>query len=97
MGFNLVSLGTLDESLAHPREILLPVLLKNAKGFCLIHNHPSGSLEPSGSDRALTRRLKEASDLLRLEFCDHVIVNSNPEGTCSEASDYWSFREHGFI
>ncbi|MEM9236061.1 MAG: DNA repair protein RadC [Verrucomicrobiota bacterium] len=88
-----ISSGTLNETSAHPREVLRPVILRNAHGFVLIHNHPSGDPTPSGADRQFTRRLAEAADLLQLRFVDHVIIGRPDQGR----SPYFSFREGGLI
>lgn len=69
-----VSHGILNESLAHPREILKPVLLHNGFGFILAHNHPSGDPRPSSSDETLTQVIKEAAMLLDIPMLDHIIV-----------------------
>lgn len=88
-----VSLGTLNESLAHPREILRPAISHGAYGFVLVHNHPSGDPSPSEADRALTRRIREAADLLQMRFLDHMIIGRRREGVLP----YFSFREHGLL
>ncbi len=88
-----ISLGTLNETSAHPRDILRPVLVQGAYGFILVHNHPSGDPSPSSADIALTRRLREAAELLQVNFLDHVII-----GSPSDAHDaYYSFRESGVL
>jgi DNA repair protein RadC len=86
--------GTINESSAHPREIVTKVLAHRAPAFILIHNHPSGDPSPSDADKRLTRRLKEAADLLGLTFCDHMIIGSPAEG---RALPYFSFRECGIL
>ena len=88
-----VSIGTLDETIAHPRDILRPVLLFNAHSFLLVHNHPSGDPSPSSADRQITRRLAEASELMRLKFQDHVIIGVPRENE----EPYFSFREMGLM
>lgn len=88
-----VSIGTLDETIAHPRDILRPVLVFNAHSFLLVHNHPSGDPSPSSADRQITRRVAEAADLMRLKFVDHIIIGSPRENT----EPYFSFREMGLI
>jgi DNA repair protein RadC len=90
-----VSTGTLNETVAHPRDILHPVLLRQCHGFVLVHNHPSGDPAPSAADRAITRRVKEAADLMRVEMLDHVIVG-HPSGH-ADGTGYFSFREHGML
>lgn len=88
-----ISLGTLNESLAHPREILRPAISHGAYAFVLVHNHPSGDPTPSEADRALTRRIREAADLMQIHLLDHVIVGRERVG----APPYFSFKEHGLL
>jgi DNA repair protein RadC len=88
-----ISLGSLAECIAHPRDIFRSVIQHNAAGFILVHNHPSGDPTPSEADRRLTIRLAESAKLLQLNFCDHVIVGSPSPGR----SPYFSFREAGII
>jgi DNA repair protein RadC len=83
-----VSLGTVNESSAHPREIFRPVIAAAAFGFALIHNHPSGDPTPSKSDHSVTRRISEAASLLQIACFDHVIVGR---------PGHFSFREAGII
>lgn len=91
---NLVSLGSLNESIAHPREIFRPALVAAAYGVVVMHNHPSGDPQPSEADRRLTRRLAEAGTLLQVPLVDHVIAGKprNPE-----KPPYFSFREAGLL
>jgi DNA repair protein RadC len=93
LGTTLVSVGTVNESNAHPREILRPVITRDAYGFVLIHNHPSGDPSPSRSDEATTRRLVEAANLMQVRFIDHMIIGKPSPGR----SAYYSFREAGLI
>lgn len=88
-----VSRGTLNESLAHPREILRPAISHNAYGFVLVHNHPSGDPSPSEADRALTRRIREGAELLQIHFLDHVIIGRERPGCLP----YFSFKGHGML
>ena len=88
-----VSLGSLNETLAHPREILRPAVLHNAFAFILVHNHPSGDPTPSDADRRVTMRLAEAAKMLQVSFFDHVILGSPAENRAA----YFSFREAGVI
>jgi DNA repair protein RadC len=88
-----VSLGTINESLAHPREILRPAISHGAYAFVLVHNHPSGDPMPSEADRALTRRIREAADLMQIHLLDHVIIGRERPG----APPYFSFKEHGLL
>jgi len=88
-----VSLGTLNESLAHPREILRPAIAHTAYAFVLVHNHPSGDPTPSEADRSLTRRIREAGELMQIHLLDHVIIGRERPG----APPYFSFKEHGLL
>ncbi len=93
VGTTVVSVGTVSESNAHPREILRPVITRGAHGFVLIHNHPSGDPSPSRSDEMVTRRLVEAASLMQVRFLDHVIIGKPAPGR----SAYFSFREAGLV
>lgn len=93
IGTNLISVGTVSESVAHPREVLRPVITRGAHGFVLIHNHPSGDPSPSRSDEVVTRRLAEAAQLMQVHFMDHVIIGRPAPGR----SPYFSFREAGML
>ena len=91
----VVSVGTMNESLAHPRDFMATVLAARqanpqAKltGFMIMHNHPSGKTDPSDADRAITRRFAEAGEMLGIPLIDHVITNGET---------YFSFREHGMV
>ena len=88
-----VSLGSLNECLAHPREILRPAVLHNAFAFILVHNHPSGDPTPSDADRRVTLRMAEAARMLQVNFFDHVILGSPAQDRVA----YFSFREAGVI
>lgn len=93
IGTNVVSIGTVNESNAHPREIMRPVITRGAHGFVLIHNHPSGDPSPSRSDETVTRRLRDAASLMQVLFLDHVIIGKPAPGR----QPYYSFREAGLI
>lgn len=85
--------GTLNESVAHPRDILRCALAGNAHAFILAHNHPSGDPSPSESDRQLTRRIREAGELMKIHLADHIIIGAPRKG----AKPYFSFREAGLL
>lgn len=89
----VVSMGTVSEASAHPREVLRPVIARAAYGFVLLHNHPSGDPSPSAADNSVTRRIAEAATLMQLRFVDHVIIG-RPEGG---RSPYFSYREAGMV
>jgi DNA repair protein RadC len=69
-----VSIGSLNASIVHPREVFLPAILHSAASVVLVHNHPSGDPEPSEEDLTITRRLVEVGDLVGIGVLDHVIV-----------------------
>lgn len=74
IGCFIVSVGTLDQSIANGREIFQPLILGNARSFILFHNHPSGSLEPSQNDIKTTRVISEASKMFDIILLDSLIV-----------------------
>jgi DNA repair protein RadC len=69
-----VSIGSLNASIVHPREVFLPAILHSAASVILVHNHPSGDPEPSDEDVNITRRLVQVGDLVGIGVLDHVIV-----------------------
>lgn len=89
-----ISMGTVNETVAHPREILSRVITYKAYAFVLVHNHPSGDPQPSEADRRLTRRVKEGAELLGLVFADHVIIGATAVG---RGTPYFSFKERGLL
>jgi DNA repair protein RadC len=74
IGVNLVSLGTLTAAAVHPREVLKPAVLLNSASIIVFHNHPSGNTEPSIDDIEISKRLKDAAELMGINFLDHIIV-----------------------
>jgi len=70
----LVSLGTLNSSLVHPREVFTRAVGERSAQIIIAHNHPSGEANPSEDDIALTKRLVKAGELLGIELIDHIIV-----------------------
>jgi DNA repair protein RadC len=75
-GRETVSIGSLNASIVHPREVFLPAILHSAAALVLVHNHPSGDPEPSEEDLSITRRLVEVGELVGISVLDHVIVAS---------------------
>jgi DNA repair protein RadC len=69
-----VSIGSLNSSIVHPREVFRPALIASAASIALVHNHPSGDPEPSEEDLLITRRLAAAGELLGIGVVDHVII-----------------------
>lgn len=74
IGWEVVSQGTINASLAHPREVFKGAILSNAAAIIIAHNHPSGDPSPSDEDVRLTKRIKEAGHIMGIELLDHVIV-----------------------
>lgn len=83
-----ISIGTLNASIVHPRDVFNISIKKNANAIILIHNHPSGDTSPSKEDVNVTYRLKEAGELLGIKVLDHIIIGDN---------NYLSFKEEKII
>ena len=75
-----VSVGSVNESIAHPRDVFRPAVISSAYAVIVAHNHPSGDPSPSQSDHSLTRRLAEAAELLQIKLLDHIIIGAPAEG-----------------
>lgn len=73
----VISIGTVDANIVHPREVFRPALACSAVGVVLVHNHPSGILEPSAEDRRVTKQIKEAGALIGIELVDHLVVTAD--------------------
>lgn len=78
----IISVGTLDTSVVHPREIFEPALRHSAAGVVVAHNHPSGDCDPSSDDISITKRLRQAGELMGIELFDHVIISSKTWKSC---------------
>ncbi len=87
LAIRVVSIGILNKTIVHPREVYANPLSDRAAAIVVCHNHPSGQLEPSEEDRSITRRLYEAGELLGITLLDHLILS--PRG------GYYSFIEAG--
>ncbi len=83
-----VFIGTLNQSLVHPREVFADAIADRAAGIIISHNHPSGTLEASRADIQITQRLKEVSKLVGIELLDHVILSKY---------GYYSFSDEGLL
>lgn len=88
-----ISLGSLSESIAHPREVFRPALIYSAYALILVHNHPSGDPTPSAADIRMSRLMGDASKLLQVKLLDHVIIGAPSEGR----RPYYSFKEAGVL
>ena len=87
-GHHLVSFGCLNQAMAHPREVFRAAVIGAAYGVVLMHNHPSGEVEPSSADVQTTKTLAEAGRILQIEVVDHIIVGHDR---------HCSFRETGLL
>lgn len=88
IGTELVSEGSLTNSVVHPREVFLPAILQHAASICVAHNHPSGDPMPSIEDRQLTAVLLAAGQTLGIPLLDHLIIGDGA---------YYSFQEDGAL
>ncbi len=85
MSIRVVTIGLVNKTQVHPREVFADVLSERASAIIVAHNHPQGEILPSDEDFRVTRMLQNASDMLRLNFLDHIIFNTK---------GYYSFLEH---
>ena len=74
VAIEVVSMGSLNQSIVHPREVFKTALLSSAAAIILVHNHPTGDPSPSREDLEITRRLREAGELLGVKVLDHIII-----------------------
>ena len=88
-----VSIGSVNESIAHPRDVFRPAVVSSAYAMIVVHNHPSGDPSPSQTDHSLTRRLAEAAELLQIKLLDHIIIGAPSE----QGVGYFSFKEAGVL
>jgi DNA repair protein RadC len=84
----VVSVGTLNSSLVHPREVFVSAIRERANSIILVHNHPSGSCSPSVEDEKITSIFRDSGDLLGIKLLDHVVISKR---------EFYSFREKGLI
>lgn len=92
-GWHIVSIGSINESVASPREVYRPAIAHAAYGIVLMHNHPSGDPAPSRGDVAVTNKLKEAGSILEIRLIDHIIMGKPQPGR----TEYYSFLESGIL
>ena len=90
IGLNTVSIGSLNASVVHPREVFKPAILANANAVLCAHNHPSGAPAPSQEDRLLTRKLVLAGEALGIKILDHIILVDGSE-------TYYSFADEQLL
>jgi len=84
-----ISIGSLNASIVHPRELFRDAVRYSAASMILVHNHPSGDVTPSEEDIRLTQRLIKCGDLMGIQIVDHVIV--------ARGHKFLSMKEHGYI
>ncbi|MGF1534939.1 MAG: DNA repair protein RadC [Elainellaceae cyanobacterium] len=89
LGSQVLSVGTATETLAHPRDIFRAVIRHGATRVVVAHNHPSGSIEPSAEDLALTRQLLSGSDILGIPLLDHLILGNGNFVSLRQKTDLW--------
>ena len=85
---NVVSVGSLNTSIVHPREVFKPAILSNSASIILFHNHPSGDPAPSREDISITERIKESGNILGIKLIDHIIIGND---------SYCSLKERGIV
>jgi len=88
IGISTISIGTLNASLVHPREVFKDAIIHSAASVVLAHNHPSGDPEPSEDDLKITKKLVDSGKILGVEVIDHIIIAKN---------GFKSFKEEGLI
>lgn len=88
LGNRIITVGLLNHSLVHPREVFADAITDRAASVICVHNHPSGTLEPSSQDLAITAQLKEAGALVGIPLIDHIII---------ARSGFLSMRERGLL
>ena len=80
-----ISKGTINSSLVHPREVFREAILNSTNKIIVMHNHPSGNVEPSQADKVLTNKLKKSGEIIGIEVLDHIIIGDGV---------YYSFKEN---
>ncbi len=90
INFQVVGIGTLSEALYSPRELLKSSILSNASSMMILHNHPAGSIAPSGCDIQMTERMEKVCELVGIPLMDSIIVGFGRE-------DYFSFRDASML
>ena len=74
---SITSIGEINSTLVHPREVFKSAVLASAAGIVLLHNHPSGDPTPSNEDILLTERIKKAGEIIGIDLLDHIIIGNN--------------------
>ena len=95
IGRTLITLGTAESSLVHPREVFKIAILSSASGVVVVHNHPSGDPQPSTADIRVTKQLREAAVIVGIDFHDHVICGNLEADALGKG--FYSFNESGLL
>ncbi|MCL2880489.1 MAG: DNA repair protein RadC [Treponema sp.] len=88
LSVHVVTVGLVNRTIVHPREVFADLIQDRASAFCVAHNHPSGQLDPSPEDDEITLRLQHSSDILGINFLDHLIFSDKL---------WWSYRQNNRI
>jgi DNA repair protein RadC len=88
IGISTISIGTLNASLVHPREVFKDAIMHTAASVVLAHNHPSGDPEPSEDDIKITKKIVDSGQILGIEVLDHIVIGKNT---------FYSFKERGLM
>ena len=83
-----ISIGSLNSSIVHPREVFIEAIKRSANKIILMHNHPSGNPKPSNEDKEITSRLVKTGDIVGIQILDHIIIGDG---------SYYSFKENSLI
>ena len=83
-----ISEGSLNASILHPREVMIPAIRESAASFAVIHNHPSGDPSPSQQDMEITHRLNKTGQIIGIKMVDHIIIGDNK---------FFSFSDEGLL
>jgi len=86
LAVRVVTIGLVNKTIVHPREVFADLIQDRAAAFCVAHNHPSGQLDCSPEDEEITERLQSAAEILGLHFVDHIIFSQ---------TNFWSFKYNG--
>lgn len=94
IALNVISIGSIDMSIVHPREVFYSAIADKATAILLCHNHPSGEVTPSPNDVTLTQKLVEAGKIMGIDVYDHIIIG-NP--VMKDKRNFMSFKEENLI
>jgi DNA repair protein RadC len=84
----IITIGLVNRTLIHSREVFIEAIKDNAAAVVIAHNHPSGNFEPSQEDNEITKRLKQAGEIIGIPVLDHLVFSHK---------GFYSFLEHGFL